>query len=180
MSRRSRIPGQRPLIGLAGWLFADLMLVIAIVAMGSQPDPLAAAKPRPAPSTPRPSPSRTPPKPTPSPTPSPTRKPAGPPSLEQTPVIFDVHAAAGDTAALTGQLEANLARYQGRHAGIVETFGWGPDPGADTAYAAEVNGLLDRIAPGLFPAGTPEEDYIDLGSATDGAEVKIYLFTVSS
>jgi hypothetical protein len=158
------------------------MLVIAIVAMGSQSDPLAVASPHPAPSKARPSPSRTPPKPTPSPSrsPSPTPKPVGPPSLEQTPVIIEVHAAAGDTAALTSQLDAALAPYRGRHAGIVETFGWGSDPGADTAYATEVNGLLNRVAPALFPAGTPEEDYIDLGSPTGGAKIKIYLFTASS
>lgn len=176
MSRRPAPTRQRALIGLAGWLFADLMLVIAIVAMGGQADPLAAAKPRPAPSTHSPTPSPTPPAPTPS-TPS---KSVGPPTLEQTPQIIEVHAAAGDDAALTRQLTAELVPFRGRRAGFVETFGQGPDAGADTAYSTEVNRLLSRIDPALFPAGTPEEDYIDLGSAAGGAEIKIYLFTTAS
>lgn len=175
MSRRPAPTRQRALIGLAGWLFADLMLVIAIVAMGGQSDPLAVAKPKPAASTPRPTPSPTSPKPSPS-APS---KSVGPLTLEQTPQIIEVHAAAGDDAALTRQLLAELAPYRGRRAGIVETFGWGPDPGADTAYSTEVNSLLTRIEPALFPAGTPEEDYIDLGSSSGGAEIKIYLFTTA-
>lgn len=171
--RRPRATRERALIGLAGWLFADLMLVIAIVAMGSQPDPLA-ARPAPAPSTHRPSPS---PSPT---TPSPSATPQGPLALEQTPQIIVVHAPAGDTAALTAQLTKALVPYRGRRAGIVETFGWGSDSSSDTAYATEVNALLDKIAPSMFPPGTPEENYIDLGSQSGGAKIKIYLFAARS
>lgn len=173
-----RIPRERALAALAGWLFADLMLVIVIVAMGGQSDPLAAGAPKLVVSTRHASPT---PKPTPTtakPSPSPTF--TGPPSLERTPQVFDVQAAQGDDATLTRQITAALARYRGRRAGFVMTFGWGSDSGSDTAYATEVNGLLNRIAPGIFPVGTPEQAFIDLGSPSGGAKVEIFLFTGSS
>lgn len=171
MRRPRAVPRERPLAALVGWLFADLMLVIMIVALGSQPDPDLVAKPQPTPTTS-----------TPTPTPSPTTTSAlvGPQAVDKVPVQFTVDNSGG-TSGLRKQLTDRLAPYRGRHAGFVLTFGWGPSAQADTAYATSINTLLATIDPVMFPSGTVLRPFVDLDHAKTGtAEIQIYFYTTAA
>ncbi len=106
---------------LAGWLFADLFLVLFIVAFSSQPTT----------PVPSPTPTRTP-TPTSSPTPTPTPKPV-PVGLDQNPLNFvvnvspvDVDNPATRAAALTRLLNGLKAQLASQHldgtAGFVVIF----------------------------------------------------------
>ncbi|WP_330239711.1 hypothetical protein [Streptomyces sp. NBC_00525] len=153
-------------VHLAGWLFADMLLVLALVSMGDRGDPLAAeasgASPRPSAST-----SATAPKPKPSPT--------GPRSVERKPVKFEVTASAGDTDAMVSQLTRKTARYKGRTAAFVITFGNAPETGVGQAYAEEINKALKVARPTMFRGATPR-NFWSKGS-TGSADLEIYFFT---
>ncbi|WP_194908269.1 hypothetical protein [Catenulispora rubra] len=183
MKRLRAVPRERTLVALVGWLFADLMLVIMIVALGSQKDPELAVKAQPKPTaTPTPTHS-TPTTSTPSskPSPSPTTSTArvGPQSVDKAPVQFTVDDSGG-TPQLTTELKNQLKPYHGRHAGFVLTFGWGPDPQADTAYATSIDHLLTTIDPAMFPSDTVLRPFVDLDHANTGtAEIQIYFYTTA-
>lgn len=175
-SRRSGRLHRRPVVMLAGWLFADLMLVIMVVMMASQPDPLANAK---AVVTHRPTPS-----------PSPSRS-AGPRTLNLKPVVIHVDGPSVAQAKIVSEIQAELAGYVGRQAGMVLVFGDGVCIGPDTAYAKTVIGLLNRANPNadppMFPATTVTRPFINGGSGgscsgdpATGADLDIYYFTSAS
>lgn len=170
------VPRERTLVALVGWLFADLMLVIMIVALGSQKDPELAAK-----NPLKPTVTHTPTTSTSTPSPSPTTSTArlGPQSVDKAPVTFTVDDSGG-TAELTKELKSRLAPYHGRHAGFVLTFGWGPDPQADTAYATSIDHLLTTIDPAMFPPDTVLRPFVDLDHQDTGtAELQIYFYTTA-
>ncbi|MET7764774.1 hypothetical protein ABZS71_23165 [Streptomyces sp. NPDC005393] len=152
---------------LAGWLFADMLVVLALVSMGDRGDPLAAH-----PAT-RPSPSAASPDAEPSPEPSPT--PPGPRSVERKPVKVHVTATVGDTARMVKQLRAATARYEGRAAAFVLTFGQAPEPGDGQAYAREINTSLRKARPDMFTDATTR-DFWNGGSASS-ADLEIYFYT---
>lgn len=161
MSRPPRLarrpPGRLSTVLLAGWLFADLLLVLTVVSLSDQPDPLAAA-----------------PSPTPSPasSPSPSPSPAGPRSVEKAPVKVRVD---GDTRTeLVGQLKKETGRWARREAALVLTFG-GSSSG--TRYAHRVNSLLGRARPGMFTKDTATEDFHALSEPADTAELWVYFYT---
>jgi hypothetical protein len=159
-----RLPRFDPL-HLAGWLFADLLLVLALVAMGDRGDPLgarAAALPRSGPSASvsvRPSPSRT-----------------GPRSVERTPVKVSISANVSDPGAIVSELRRVTQEYAGRQAAFVLTFGGNPDPGPAVAYAHTVNSLLSRARPSMF-LGTTTRDFMDLSGTAGHADLEIYFYT---
>jgi hypothetical protein len=183
VNRQPAVPRERSLVAFAGWLFADLMLVIMLVAMGGQPEtPEAVATPSPA--TPSTTPTATPtttPTPAPAPTPTPTPKPIpiGPLALDRSPVVVDVSGAPGATTALTAQLTKALAPYHGRRAGFVLTFGWGSNIDSDIAYATTVNTLLGKTLPAMFPSGTVLRPYMDLSHTGGAAEIQVFFFAVA-
>lgn len=179
MTRLRAVPRERALVALVGWLFADLMLVIMIVALGSQKDPeLAAKNPRkPTATHTTPTTSTSTSKPSPSPTTSTAR--VGPQSVDKAPVTFTIDDSHGNPD-LNTQLRKQLAAYRGRHAGFVLTFGWGPDPQADTAYATSIDHLLTTIDPAMFPADTVLRPFVDLDHQDTGtAEIQIYFYTAA-
>ncbi|MFI8966184.1 hypothetical protein ACIGO8_29185 [Streptomyces sp. NPDC053493] len=158
-----RAPRFNPL-HLAGWLFADMLLVLALVAMGDQGDPLAAASPRPgASASPKPGASASP-------------KPKGPRAVTRTPVKVSIDAAAGDRAAMRARLREVTARYEGRQAAFVLTFGRHPDPGAGGDYAGEVNAQLAKARPGMFKGATTR-DFWKGGASGGHADIEIYFYT---
>jgi hypothetical protein len=164
MSTRTRRRRFTPL-HLAGWLFADMLLVLALVSMGDRGDPQAAraaARTSPSPGTP-------------SPSPSPSQTPSGPRSVERRPVKLHVAAASGDTTRMVRQLRAATARYKGRSAAFVLTFGQAPDPGAGQVYAREVNGSLRRARPAMFSDATTRDFWN--GGASGTADLEIYFYT---
>ncbi|MGW1532288.1 hypothetical protein [Streptomyces aureus] len=152
---------------LAGWLFADMLLVLALVSMGDRSDPLAAQ------AAAHPSPSSRPLGAGPSPEPSPT--PSGPRSVERKPVKISVTAAAGDTSRMVERLRAATARYKGRNAAFVLTFGKAPEPGAGQAYANEINTALRKARPHMFTDATTRDFWN--GGASGSADLEIYFYT---
>ena len=169
------------MIALAGWLFADLMLVIMVVAMASDADPLADQAPS------RPIAHSASPKPSPSPSPSPT----GLRTLDLRPVIIHIDGPGDSDQSLIDQIQAKLAQQAGRQAGMVLTFGDGPCLSPDTDYATRVNGLLGRVdaqlLPTMFPPSTVMRPFISGGGggscydqAATGADLNIYYYTSAS
>ncbi|MFF9063286.1 hypothetical protein ACF09K_32060 [Streptomyces sp. NPDC014882] len=149
---------------LAGWLFADMLLVLALVSMGDRGDPLAAqaaAKPsKPAAVEPSPEPSRT---------------PTGPRSVARKPVKIHLTAAVGDTALMVKQLRAATARYEEREAAFVLTFGQAPEPGDGQAYARKVNEALRKARPDMCTDATTR-DFWSKGPS-GSADLEIYFYT---
>ncbi|MED7951732.1 hypothetical protein [Streptomyces sp. BE303] len=163
---------------LAGWLFADLLLVLALVAMGDQGDPVAAAR---ATATPAATATATATatadaSATASETPRPTPTPTGPRGVEHDAVTVDVTGDSSDTAGLVAQIRAATERYAGRQAAVVLTFGSNRDPGAGQAYAHTVNGLLAQARPEMF-RGTTTRDFISLTDNPRHASLEIYFYT---
>ncbi|MFC5665476.1 hypothetical protein ACFP3U_21175 [Kitasatospora misakiensis] len=159
-------------VHLAGWLFADMLLVLALVAMGDQGDPVAAERAAAAPTT-VPSASATESAPA-SATPTPT--PTGPRGVEHDPVTVDVTGDSSDAAGLTAQIRAATEPYAGRQAAVVLTFGSNRDPGVGQAYAHAVNGLLGQARPEMF-RGTTTRDFLSLADNPRHASLEIYFYT---
>ncbi|MFE2914682.1 hypothetical protein [Kitasatospora indigofera] len=173
MSGRFRRPatGSRTL-HLAGWLFADMLLVLALIAMGDQGDPIAAeqaavkaARLSTVPSAGSASPSA-----------SPSPVSTGPRGVEHDPVTVDVAGDGADAAGLAAQIRGATERYAGRQAAVVLTFGSNRDPGAGQAYAHAVNGLLAQARPEMFQGATTR-DFISLADNPRHASLEIYFYT---
>ncbi|MFF3932529.1 hypothetical protein [Streptomyces hirsutus] len=149
---------------LAGWLFADMLLVLALVSMGDRGDPLTAqadAKPS---------------KPTAvKPSPEPSRTPTGPRSVARKPVKIRLTAAVGDTPRMVKQLRAATTRYEGREAAFVLTFGQAPEPSDGQAYAREVNEALRKARPDMFTDATTRDFWN--GGPSGSAALEIYFYT---
>jgi hypothetical protein len=175
---------------LAGWLFADLLLVLFITAftsLSAPPAPSGAAKPAP---TPTPAPAHTPkpkPKPKPKPTPSPTATPQ-PRVLEEQPETFTVgdvspaDVSSPDTATraaaigkLLGELHRQLTarRLQGRQAGFVIVLAYGPIYGIGQAIST-----ADSVVGILKAKESQFSGVAGLGywSGSSGFEFKIFFF----
>jgi hypothetical protein len=159
-ARRRR--GRLSTVALAGWLFADFLLVLVLVAMGDQADPLANRRPGD-----RPSPS-----PSPSVSPSPPPKPAGPRSVSKRRFEFRVSGTAD--AALVRQIRQATRARDGQEAAFVLTFG-GTRTG--TEYARRINRLLPRARPAMFSRNTATEDFLNLTAAPDTASLWVYYYT---
>ncbi|MGX1153462.1 hypothetical protein RKD39_001040 [Streptomyces albogriseolus] len=149
---------------LAGWLFADMLLVLALVSMGDRGDPLA-ARPETEPSksamaTPSPKPSKT---------------PTGPRSVARKPVTVRLTAAVGDSTRMFEQLRAATTRYEGRQAAFVLTFGQAPEPGDGQAYARDVNKALRKARPEMFTDATTRDFWN--GGPSGSADLEIYFYT---
>jgi hypothetical protein len=175
-------------LGQAGWLFADLLLGLAMLyfAVGTSaappippPTPTPTATPLPVP-TATPGPTDTPvPTPTPTPTPVPPARTCLDQQVVRRTVRFNAGALDAPTtrdAALTDLQNALAAAFApeiaaGRAAGVVLTFGGarGVTPERGNQYAAYVNRAL-RTVPG-FGAATQIDDLHDLGVAVGDADV---------
>ncbi|MET8683042.1 hypothetical protein ABZV77_02415 [Streptomyces sp. NPDC004732] len=154
---RRRRGGRLGVVVLAGWLFADLLLVLALVSMADRPDPKADDRPRPEPSKSR---STSPPRPT------------GPRSVDRNPQEFEVRGR--DKGDLVKQIAKDTRKWSGREAALVLTFG-GSSNG--TVYAHRVNGLLDKARPEMFTGKTVTDDYHALGERAETAVVRVYFYT---
>ncbi|WP_255954738.1 hypothetical protein [Streptomyces odontomachi] len=148
-------------VALAGWLFADLLLVLAVVTLADRPDPLA-AKPRASAS----------PSASPSPSPSPSKKPQGPRSLDRKRQSFEVKG--NNDKSLVSQIRKATAKWDGKEAALVQTFGGGQ---GGTHYAHHVNSLLNKARSGMFPRKAATDDFLKLGRTPSTAEVWVYFYT---
>lgn len=147
---------------LAGWLFADMLLVLALVSMGDQGDPGRRPDPDRAGET--------------APTPTPTPTPDEPLSVERKPVKVSVDVDASDRKGMVDRLHKATEKYEGRKAAIVLTFGRTQEARAGIAYAHRVNSLLDKARPGMFK-DTTTRDFMYLGGPVGHADLEIYFFT---
>ncbi|MFG2498056.1 hypothetical protein ACGFSB_07520 [Streptomyces sp. NPDC048441] len=144
------------MVVLAGWLFADLLLVLALVSMADRPDPLAN----------HPKASKHGSKPSASPTPT------GPRSVELQPEEFRVKGS--DKGDLAAQIHKNTGKWAGREAALVLTFG---GSGNGEAYAHRVNSLLNKGRPGMFTKKTATDDFHNLVAPASTAKVRVYFYT---
>ncbi|MEU6899690.1 hypothetical protein [Streptomyces virginiae] len=192
MSRDSGRPGGTY---LAGWLFADLLLVIVLVVLGSEM-PAADPHPDPAPTatatataTATPDPSHSP-----SPTGSVTSRPGG---LDPVTVSIGIRLDPGaliagspsETAELTRQVTQEIKRYEGRTAAFVMVFGTvrtstggSVDTGRSDDYATAVARQLPQAAPRFFPPYSEKiiRGYHDSGSSIASGTARIELFFLLS
>ncbi|AUH42078.1 hypothetical protein [Streptomyces sp. CMB-StM0423] len=162
--RSGRRSGRLHPLHLAGWLFADVLLVLALIAMGDQGDPAAARQPAPGAS----SPGAESPKPSPS--------PSGPRAVERKPVKIALEADSSDRTRIVQQLRKATAKYEGRQAAIVLTFGHHQDAGAGVAYAGRINSLLGEARPRMF-RGATTRDFVLLRGGGGRADLEIYFYT---
>ncbi|MGW7073972.1 hypothetical protein [Streptomyces sp. NPDC054866] len=153
---RPRRRGRISVVVLAGWLFADLLLVLALVSMADRPDPLAD----------RPKASQRESKPPPS------NPPTGPRSVELRPEEFRVKGT--DKGDLATQIHKNTGKWAGREAALVLTFGGSRN---GEAYAHRVNSLLGKGRPGMFTKKTATDDFHNLGDPVSTAKVRVYFYT---
>jgi hypothetical protein len=187
----------RDTVALAGWLFADLLLGLAMLFfVFNTVGTLEAAQPTPTP-TPTTTPTTTPTS-TPTATPTPTSRPTATatptpyatptPStvLEREPVTISTRVDAvlllrgdsAETARLRAELNRLLGQYVGRRrAGIVLTFGGSPDFVEGEKIAAVVNQLLETTLPGVF-AGSVRRNFHNIypdPSRRGEVELEIYM-----
>ncbi|MFJ2773965.1 hypothetical protein [Streptomyces sp. NPDC087300] len=159
MSRR-RLRGRRSgrigTVVLAGWLFADLLLMLALVSMADRPDPGADDRPKPGHSK----------------TSKPPPTPTGPRSVDRDPEEF--HVSGTDKGDLTEQIAKGTRKWSGRTAALVLTFGGGPN---GTVYAHRVNSLLGKGRPDMFTRKTATDDFHNLAKGAQTAEVRVYFYT---
>ncbi|CAM5479059.1 Class F sortase OS=Streptomyces alboniger OX=132473 GN=CP975_28335 PE=4 SV=1 [Streptomyces alboniger] len=153
MRRRRGRGGRVGVVVLAGWLFADLLLVLALVSMADRPDPLADDRPKPSPSKPVPS-------------------PTGPRAVDRNPREFKV--SGDDKGDLVQQIGRSTRKWKGRTAALVLTFGGGPN---GTVYAHRVNALLGKGRPDMFTRKTATDDFHNLGRDEETAVVRVYFYT---
>ncbi len=161
---------------LAGWLFADLLLVLFLIGMGSVPSaPTAVPTP-----TPTPTPSA-------SPTPTPTPTPEAPLGLDRTPVTLTIRVNAGALlnpatrpAAATDiqrQIaeEAERAGFRDVTAGMVLIWGFSPDVNEGIRIAEMVGGELAGANPGIFQNATHRAFW--KGGTTGQVDLEVYLLS---
>ncbi|WP_046259380.1 hypothetical protein [Streptomyces sp. WM6386] len=134
MTYRPGRSGSGRTVLLAGWLFADLLLLLFVIALGSLPK-----QERPDP-------------PGPSPTPSETASPSESAQVAEQglvlkPCSFTVKT--GSAASVRGQFTEQLrsAGVDGRTAGFVLSFGTAPEPGPGQAAAERVNSVITKEMP---------------------------------
>lgn len=165
-------PRRRGVVHLAGWLFADLMLVLFVTSFSSI---VLAAPPHPVPphaATPSPSPSRS----------LMPQKPV----LVLNPHVFYIqvdgsalaaHVVSGQVARdiidqMNGKLDA--AGFRNAKAGLIETFGYSPDaPNIGRDEADSINEILTGGIPSF--AGALTQSYWNQGDDTQ-AEVEVFFF----
>ncbi len=174
--------GGTGLLGLAGWVFADLALVLSLVlGFGTQRPPDEPSRPEPTEVTTTTAPS--------APAPAPT-----PPGIDQSPICLRLEgvptdallASGGAPSAETEELVARIRTFldesgaSSRRAGIVLTFAHGPASESGRARAQSIaeafNNLLQQQFPDVF-GGTVLREF-SYGSGSFGRLTgDIYLFT---
>jgi len=180
--RRTRLSDT---VWLSGWLFADLLLGLMVVFLGSTPsvDPVLLLPSPTATFTATPTHTATPTPTatataTPTLTPTPTATPT-PCAVTVSPDKFSKRLAGGPGGTDTPSelLRAEFEQFRDSQAGIVLTFGHGgPDEGVKRA--ARINAVLRREMPTLFTESTAMENFFQVVSGS-GVDIWVY-FLVSS
>ncbi len=95
--------------------------------------------------------------------------------MARKPVKVRLTAAVGDSTRMVKQLRAATARYEGREAAFVLTFGQAPEPGDGQTYAREVNKALRKARPDMFTDATTRDFWN--GGPSGSADLEIYFYT---
>ncbi|MGV1004899.1 MAG: hypothetical protein ACOYEV_09065 [Candidatus Nanopelagicales bacterium] len=176
MIRRSGGDRWKPGVGLealAGWLFADLLLVMFIVGLGAEITSLPAAEPSPTPTSTATDAA--------TPTPSPTEA-----AMSQVPVLRTVKVDAGELLAsgargkqakadLREELALTLAELTGRRAAMVLIWGHASTVGQGQEIAETVGEQLAKALPEIF--GEAAQRALWKGDNKTGeVDLEIYLF----
>ncbi|MFD9368479.1 hypothetical protein ACFWA6_12325 [Streptomyces sp. NPDC060020] len=181
---------------LAGWLFADLLLVIVLVVLGSEV-PAATPDPGPTPTATATATATADPSRSPSPTPSDTSRPGGlDPVTASVSIRLDpddlIAGRPAATAELTRQVTQEIKRHEGRTAAFVMVFGTvrtasggsggSVDTGRSDTYATAVARLLPQAAPRFFPPYSEKiiRGYHDGGQGIPSGTARIELFFLLS
>lgn len=160
---------------LAGWLFADLFLVLFLIGLGSVPS-APTVQPTPAPS------------PSPSPTPSPEPTPEAPVGLDRTPVTLSIRVNSGQllnpatrseaAAEIRRQIaeEARRAGFEDVTAGMVLIWGFSPDVNEGIRIAELVGTELSEAHPDVFQNST-HRAFWKGGTTAGQVDLEVYLLS---
>ncbi len=149
---------------MAGWLFADLLLVLFVVGLGSQITLTPQPEPEPAPVV---------------------AEPAGPPVMRQEAQVVEVSVnpaalLAGDQAEidrLAAEITAKTAGMQDSQAVLVLVFGYSPVPDRGVAISEAVAGVITTL-PAPFSPQTQTRAFWD-GEPTEGT-VRLEIFLLDN
>ena len=147
---------------MAGWLFADLLLVLFVVGLGSQ-----------VPVIPDPEPEEV------------AAEPVGPPVMRQQAKVIEVSVdadalLAGDPAAqqaVAAQIRAQTAGMVDSQAVLVLVFGYSPDPDRGVAISESVAAVV-RTLPSPFSPTTQTREFWD-GDPNEGT-VRLEIFLLDN
>jgi hypothetical protein len=92
--------------------------------------------------------------------------------VSRSPIKFKVHGT--DKGSLQRQLRSATAKWKGRTAALVLTFGGGQ---GGTVYAHRVNGQLSKARPDMFGKRMATDDFLDLSASANTAVVRVYFYT---
>lgn len=145
---------------LAGWLFADMLLALTIVMLGSQAPPEAEVMPSSGPS----------------PSKSPCAEQLKGVESKPTKARFAVSPGAGGRA-LVAQVKKGLSRqasgFADKRAGMVLTFGGDGGSGQGVALASRVNKALREAYPSVFRSAATR-NFHDLSASAGSVSMEIY------
>ncbi|WP_100445813.1 hypothetical protein [Glycomyces xiaoerkulensis] len=174
-----RVESQSP-VSLAGWLFADLALLLFIITIVVVSDFPAAALDD--------GPEETAPAPSPSPTPSPTPEPTADPGVEPEPLVFYVDSDAAGLVDGSESAERDLVDdvaehfepliQDGSRVGFMLTFGGASDPGYGGSIAAAANEVMAEAYPDLFGDAPTRHFWTSSGKeaiSTGTLQIELYL-----
>ncbi|TKK87523.1 hypothetical protein FDA94_16990 [Herbidospora galbida] len=160
-ARRSAKPA--PLVLLAGWLFADLLLGLTIIMLGAQAPPPVPAKPAAGKSSP-------------SPSPSPCSSRAAGVAAKPTKLSFRVNPGSSEPQ-LLGQVKRELRKHRkrlaGRNAGMVLTFGADGGAGDGVHLATRVNAAARKALPRVFERAATR-NFHDLSAPSGSVSMEVY------
>lgn len=175
--------GRRPrwsIESVAGWVFADLFLVLFLVGLGSAVTVKPAAKP-----TTKPTIIATA-KPTPKPTPKPTSPIIGlkpKPALLSIAIDADALTSGGQAATAAGAVACariraeTAAKVKAQQAGLVLIFGGGPDVSSGQEVARGVAKQLSCANRAVFSRSTPSRPFWDGTLDYGQVRLEVFVFT---
>lgn len=167
MSRPHR---HRDAFGLIGWLFADLMLVLAVLFLASS----TVARPVPAPSGSS-SASARPSSPSPLPTPTVAPTPACRPTIVLKKNTVLVPPDSGGRRASDAILGSQFRQFAAFRVGLLQTFVHGSSPSDGVRQAEEVNLMIQNAFPNAVSEQTIKDAFFDGNPSLGTVRFDVYL-----
>ena len=169
---------------MSGWLFADLLLALAVIFLAMAPGaPKREARPQPTPTPTQVLQQGSSPAPEPTPTPTPTPLPACHRSVTLTKIersTSNTIVNGQPTIPSEEQLVRTFADLQGSTVGLVNVYVRVASPGQGQPLARQVSDRLRRSMPRLFPPDAIYEpfDHVDANASARGSVLfQLYLLS---